>query len=111
MENVNMIREVMLDNKSAEQLMQDDNLKAIYDTPQPSDEQLEHLQQLNKAVEEQVIKGSNPIPFMGLKPKGKVAIKEYKIGRNDPCPCGSGKKYKTCCLNSGKYEKYIEKKN
>jgi uncharacterized protein YecA (UPF0149 family) len=25
--------------------------------------------------------------------------KEYgqKIGRNDPCPCGSGKKYKKCC--------------
>ena len=23
--------------------------------------------------------------------------KEKKIGRNDPCPCGSGKKYKTCC--------------
>ena len=24
---------------------------------------------------------------------------EAKIGRNDPCPCGSGKKYKKCCLN------------
>lgn len=24
--------------------------------------------------------------------------KEKKIGRNDPCPCGSGKKYKKCCL-------------
>ncbi len=24
--------------------------------------------------------------------------KEQKIGRNDPCPCGSGKKYKRCCL-------------
>jgi hypothetical protein len=23
-----------------------------------------------------------------------------KIGRNDPCPCGSGKKYKVCCLAS-----------
>ncbi len=23
--------------------------------------------------------------------------KEKKIGRNDPCPCGSGKKYKRCC--------------
>jgi uncharacterized protein YecA (UPF0149 family) len=23
--------------------------------------------------------------------------KEEKIGRNDPCPCGSGKKYKKCC--------------
>ena len=22
-----------------------------------------------------------------------------KIGRNEPCPCGSGKKYKKCCLN------------
>jgi len=21
----------------------------------------------------------------------------HKVGRNDPCPCGSGKKYKHCC--------------
>ncbi len=27
-----------------------------------------------------------------------------KVGRNEPCPCGSGKKYKKCCLRSGKYE-------
>ncbi len=25
---------------------------------------------------------------------------EAKIGRNDPCPCGSGKKYKKCCMNA-----------
>lgn len=25
-----------------------------------------------------------------------------KFGRNDPCPCGSGKKYKKCCLSAGK---------
>ena len=24
---------------------------------------------------------------------------KVKIGRNDPCPCGSGKKFKKCCLN------------
>ena len=24
-------------------------------------------------------------------------VKAKKIGRNDPCPCGSGKKYKKCC--------------
>ena len=24
---------------------------------------------------------------------------DAKVGRNDPCPCGSGKKYKKCCLN------------
>lgn len=32
--------------------------------------------------------------------------KDHKIGRNDKCPCGSGKKYKRCCLPSGKYEGY-----
>ncbi|MFH1381357.1 MAG: preprotein translocase subunit SecA [Chloroflexota bacterium] len=31
----------------------------------------------------------------GNRPKEKVAGK--KVGRNDPCPCGSGKKYKHCC--------------
>ncbi|QXM05663.1 SEC-C metal-binding domain-containing protein [Crassaminicella indica] len=27
----------------------------------------------------------------------KTIVKENKIGRNEPCPCGSGKKYKKCC--------------
>ena len=27
----------------------------------------------------------------------KPAVAEKKAGRNDPCPCGSGKKYKKCC--------------
>lgn len=26
-----------------------------------------------------------------------TVVKPPKIGRNDPCPCGSGKKYKKCC--------------
>ena len=29
--------------------------------------------------------------------KSGTIVKEKKIGRNDPCPCGSGKKYKHCC--------------
>ena len=29
---------------------------------------------------------------------GPSLIKQGKAGRNDPCPCGSGKKYKKCCL-------------
>ena len=27
----------------------------------------------------------------------RTVVKPHKIGRNDPCPCGSGKKYKKCC--------------
>jgi preprotein translocase subunit SecA len=33
----------------------------------------------------------------GSEEKRQPIRKEKKIGRNDPCPCGSGKKYKKCC--------------
>ncbi|HEA19694.1 MAG TPA: hypothetical protein ENH87_02100 [Pricia antarctica] len=39
-------------------------------------------------------------PNLHFRPKLKTK-REYlknKIGRNDPCICGSGKKYKRCCL-------------
>lgn len=29
--------------------------------------------------------------------KSEPIVKKNKVGRNDPCPCGSGKKYKKCC--------------
>ena len=30
------------------------------------------------------------------KVKPKPIVKDEQVGRNDPCPCGSGKKYKNC---------------
>ncbi|MGL5086243.1 MAG: SEC-C metal-binding domain-containing protein, partial [Clostridium sp.] len=29
--------------------------------------------------------------------KNKIVVEEVKIGRNEPCICGSEKKYKKCC--------------
>ncbi len=43
---------------------------------------------------EQVAKPTEPVPDGSAKP---VQRKAKKVGRNDPCPCGSGKKYKHCC--------------
>lgn len=46
----------------------------------------------------------NPKSFDGKPPKMKqsdnlpIVNDGPMIGRNDPCPCGSGKKYKKCCL-------------
>ena len=31
--------------------------------------------------------------------KRQPQVRKAKVGRNDPCPCGSGKKYKNCCLD------------
>ena len=37
-------------------------------------------------------------PSEGDRPKMKPVVHAGpKVGRNDPCPCGSGKKYKKCC--------------
>ncbi len=43
----------------------------------------------------------DPIPIEAPLPPKLPALKgkTKKIGRNAPCPCGSGKKYKKCCLN------------
>ena len=35
----------------------------------------------------------------------KPVVKNSKVGRNDPCPCGSGKKYKKCCGQNETAEK------
>ena len=37
-------------------------------------------------------------PDVKLLPKKTSEMNKEKVGRNDPCPCGSGKKYKKCCL-------------
>ncbi len=36
-------------------------------------------------------------PATPQKPKGITISGKEKVGRNEPCPCGSGKKYKNCC--------------
>ncbi len=38
-----------------------------------------------------------PVAPKGPPRQGTVKRTEEKVGRNDPCPCGSGKKYKHCC--------------
>ncbi len=46
-------------------------------------------------------RGPEPSPRGGEMEEGRgmpVRREGRKIGRNDPCPCGSGKKYKKCCL-------------
>jgi preprotein translocase subunit SecA len=49
-------------------------------------------------AKEEPLTYDEPVMFMnrGGEP-ATVEDKEKKIGRNDPCPCGSGKKYKRCC--------------
>lgn len=45
-----------------------------------------------------MIENAAPCEFKAELEASVDAQKRYnKVGRNDPCPCGSGKKYKHCC--------------
>ena len=44
-----------------------------------------------------------PLPGNGFKPRPVAAP-----GRNDPCPCGSGAKYKTCCAQLPQFDAFDE---
>jgi preprotein translocase subunit SecA len=52
----------------------------------------------------QSIQGEQQAAIAGSQQSGKkvdpIRNKGVKIGRNDPCPCGSGKKYKNCCMRT-----------
>lgn len=69
-------------------------------------ESIASLEQNTPSIES--IVGTSEYAKFALR-KQKQLVKEYKVSRNDKCPCGSGKKYKHCCLKSGVYENYITK--
>ena len=56
------------------------------------------VQPREKAVERTAVAKVTSEGFAGgEKPAARKPVKVVKIGRNEPCPCGSGKKYKKCC--------------
>jgi preprotein translocase subunit SecA len=69
-----------------------------------------YLKAVRTAIEDQIPDFYERLHKRHLKLKGiyahckkrnfapKQPIQVPKVGRNDPCPCGSGKKYKKCCL-------------
>ena len=50
----------------------------------------------------QVMTAANDMNVGGEKKITVVKTKAQKVGPNDPCPCGSGKKYKKCCMGKEK---------
>lgn len=67
-----------------------------------AEERQERQDQRMRELEElaQVRKPARPPPVRERKPQPVLRV-EKKVGRNDPCPCGSGKKFKNCCMKSG----------
>ena len=59
---------------------------------QHDEEQARELEQPSRQTQMVLSHGTS-----GKAEKGPVRRQGPRVGRNDPCPCGSGKKYKKCC--------------
>ncbi|KKQ15402.1 preprotein translocase subunit SecA [Candidatus Daviesbacteria bacterium RIFCSPHIGHO2_01_FULL_36_37] len=78
---------------------------AAYSTPEPS----RHSEQVLESVPDVVVEQPSPTTKVTVERGGQVVaqqvyredggLQQNKIGRNDPCPCGSGLKWKKCHLN------------
>jgi preprotein translocase subunit SecA len=53
--------------------------------------------QITQNVQREKVADGEAVLQNGEKAKKKPVRREEKVGRNEPCPCGSGKKYKQCC--------------
>ncbi|MCI0420940.1 MAG: preprotein translocase subunit SecA [Acidobacteria bacterium] len=77
--------------------IEEDSLRYLY-LLQPVEEQ-ERVRELERKLRKQEMKlssGGEAAPEAA-----RPVIRGPKVGRNDPCPCGSGKKYKKCCELKG----------
>ncbi|MDD5055640.1 MAG: preprotein translocase subunit SecA [Candidatus Peribacteraceae bacterium] len=70
---------------------------AQFAAPPPVTEEAKNLQTNADEIESQLTHASlGPPPMRVGVPRSPSPIQASKVGRNDPCPCGSGKKYKKC---------------
>ena len=66
-------------------------MESVYQVSQLVHEQLSGYDHLAQEMAAQQAAAAQASKVQTIRRQGK------KIGRNDPCPCGSGKKYKNCC--------------
>ena len=59
---------------------------------------LVQLRPMQEVKREKVAKETGTTSSEGSSVKRQPLRKKEKVGPNDPCPCGSGKKYKKCCM-------------
>jgi preprotein translocase subunit SecA len=72
-------------------------LKTLFRIQIKNDEDLAHDEAIEKRKRQQAEMRLSRGSQESAKQQQPMKREGEKIGRNDPCPCGSGKKYKKCC--------------
>ncbi|HEX6904030.1 MAG TPA: preprotein translocase subunit SecA [Thermoanaerobaculia bacterium] len=76
--------------------VENDIIQKLFRFEPVSEEQMVEQRARRERVAPRIELSAPPKVEGGGRPQPAAASKEAKVGRNDPCPCGSGKKYKKC---------------
>ena len=85
MESYNMFEDLV-------RSIREESVKAVFSLKPKKKEEVVNVKVQNQVTNMYTNAGGEDTPK-----RKPVVKKEQKVGRNDPCPCGSGKKYKNCC--------------
>ncbi len=77
-----------------------ESVKRLFSVQVVTQDAVEKFEQKEQKKEAEVQKNTTA-PTLEKEPVKRTAP---KVGRNDPCPCGSGKKFKQCCMGKGIYD-------
>jgi preprotein translocase subunit SecA len=75
-----------------------ESVKRLFAVQVVTEETIEKFEEKEQRKEAQIQKSTTNIN------RETVKRQVPKVGRNDPCPCGSGQKFKKCCMNKGIYD-------
>ena len=79
----------------------------IMDAVQISEENNKQREAMEAAISNDQMKRFEAMAKAWQEAHTQKVRKFDKVGRNDPCPCGSGKKFKNCCMNKKNWDELV----
>lgn len=79
----------------------------IMDAVQISEENNKQREAMEAAISNDQMKRFEAMAKSWQEAHTQKVRKFDKVGRNDPCPCGSGKKFKNCCMNKKNWDELV----
>jgi len=79
----------------------------IMDAVQMSEENNKQREAMEAAISNDQMKRFKAMAKAWQEAHTQKVRKFDKVGRNDPCPCGSGKKFKNCCMNKKNWNELV----
>ena len=79
----------------------------IMDAVQMSEENNKQREAMEAAISNDQMKRFEAMAKAWQEAHTQKVRKFDKVGRNDPCPCGSGKKFKNCCMNKKNWDELV----